>query len=291
MQVDGEENDVIDEQNDQEEDHQPADEAGTDDSAPEDKQGDESAGNVDEPDEVVVSIGEEAPAAEEDQPAPQWVKELRKANREKDKKIRELEQKLATSQPAEKLIAVGEKPTLEGCDFDTEKFERDLETWHGRKRQAEELQRKKEDEAKAAEAAWNARLQEYEKGKTALKVSDYEDAEEVAKGLLSQTQQGIIVHGAKNSAVLIYALGKNPKKLQELAKISDPVKFAFAVAEVETQLKVQPKKSAPPPEKVVRGSGPVGGGSDATLERLRAEADKTGDRSKVAKYLRNKRAA
>ena len=44
-------------------------------------------------DEVVVSIGEESPPQEETR-APEWVRELRKSNREKERKIRELEAKL-----------------------------------------------------------------------------------------------------------------------------------------------------------------------------------------------------
>ena len=47
-----------------------------------------------ESDEVVVSIGEEAPPPEEPAHAPEWVRELRKSDREKSRRIRELEAKL-----------------------------------------------------------------------------------------------------------------------------------------------------------------------------------------------------
>ena len=47
----------------------------------------------------------------------------------------------------------------------------------------------------------------------------------------------------------MYALGKNPKKAKELGEITDPVKFAFAVAKLETQLTVTSRKQVPPPEK------------------------------------------
>ena len=69
----------------------------------------------------------------------------------------------------------------------------------------------------------------------------------------------------------------------------DPVKFAFAVAKLETQLKVTNRKAAPPPESTVRGTGRVSGAVDSTLERLRADAEKTGDYSKVMQYKRQKR--
>jgi len=67
-----------------------------------------------ESDEVVVSIGEEAPPAEEEQRAPEWVRELRKANREKERRIRELEAKLqTTAQTENKPVALGPKPKLD----------------------------------------------------------------------------------------------------------------------------------------------------------------------------------
>ena len=93
----------------------------------------------------------------------------------------------------------------------------------------------------------------------------------------------------------MYALGKNPKKAKELAAINDPVKFAFAVAKLEAQLKVNPAKRPPAPERAVTGgSAPISGTTDSTLDRLRAEAERTGDMTKVIRYrqqLREKQAA
>jgi len=82
-------------------------------------------------------------------------------------------------------------------------------------------------------------------------------------------------------------LGKNPKKLEELSKITDPVDFAFKVAKLESQLKVTDRK-APKPEKRVSSnkSGGISGNSDKTLDRLRDEAAKSGDYTKVTAYKR-----
>ena len=75
-------------------------------------------------DEVVVSIGEEAPPPEETTRAPEWVRELRKADREKARRIKELEAKLNAAAATEtKPVALGAKPKLEDHDYDTEKFE------------------------------------------------------------------------------------------------------------------------------------------------------------------------
>jgi hypothetical protein len=69
------------------------------------------------------------------------------------------------------------------------------------------------------------------------------------------------------------------------------VKFAFAVAKLEKDLKVTNRKAAPPPEKIVSGTGRSSGAVDSTLERLRAEAEKTGNMTKVIQYKAQKRAA
>ena len=98
-----------------------------------------------------------------------------------------------------------------------------------------------------------------------------------------------MVQGAKNPALVVYALGKNPAKAKELASISDPVKFAFAVANLEAQLKVTPRKPKPEPERVLSGSSrAISGTVDSQLERLREEAARTGDMSKVMAYKRQK---
>lgn len=239
-----------------------------------------------EPDDVVVTIGDEQP--QEQDRAPEWVRDLRKANREKDKLIRELKDKLQGQTPdAPKL---GKKPTLEEFDFDADKFEAALEKWYDTKKLHEDAERKAKEKQEAADREWQDRLKSYSKSKSGLKVSDYDDAEFVVQETMNQTQQGIIIQGSDNPALIVYALGKNPAKLKELSSISDPVKFAFAIAKLEGQVKMSNKKpSPPPPEKRVSGAAPTSG-LDSVLERLRADAEKSGDYSKVIAYKKNKRA-
>lgn len=243
-------------------------------------------------DEVVVSIGEEAPPPEETTRAPEWVRELRKADREKARRIKELEAKLNAAAATEtKPVALGAKPKLEDHDYDTEKFEAALADWYERKRVADQQVEQQRQAEKAQQDAWQARLESYGKARAELKVRDFEDAEAVAQEVLDVTQQGIVVQGADNPALVIYALGKNPKKAKEISSIKDPVKFAFAVAKLEKELKVTNRKAAPPPERTIQGTGRVSGAVDSTLERLRAEAEKTGNYTKVLQYKRQKQAA
>jgi len=256
----------------------------SDDQSTEDDEGDN--------DEVIVSIGEEAPPPEEQTHAPEWVRELRKTNRELQRQNRELQGKLqSTAQTETKPVVLGKKPSLEEHDYDADKFEAALADWFERKRQADEANAKQEAEVMNQQKAWQAKLDGYGKAKAELKVKDFEDAEAVAQELFNITQQGVVLQGADNPALVIYALGKNPKKAKELSDIKDPVKFAFAVAKLEKELKVTNRKAAPPPERIVSGTGRVSGAVDSTLERLREEAARTGNMTKVIQYKAQKRTA
>lgn len=244
-----------------------------------------------EDDEVIVSIGEEAPPPEENQQAPGWVRELRKQHRDLQRKNRELEAKLQTTQTETKPGALGKKPTLDDYDYDADKFEAALTDWYERKRQADAELDKTRQAEEAQKQSWQDKLNSYSKAKAGLKVRDFEDAEATVSELLSVTQQGVVLQGADNPALVIYALGKNAKKAAEIAKIDDPVKFAFAVAKLEKELKVTNRKAAPAPERTISGTGRVSGAVDSTLERLRADAEKTGDYTKVMQYRKQKRSA
>ena len=278
---------VIEDQDEEIETEQVGDEQNSD-ADQDDQQSDD--GTEDEANDVIVSIGEEAPPPEEQAHAPGWVKELRKANREKEKRIRELEAKL-TQTTEKKPVILGPKPKLEDHDYDADRFEAALADWFDRKRVADAEAQKAQQAEHAQKQAWQEKLDGYGKAKAELRVRDFEDAEAVAQELFNITQQGVVLQGADNPALVIYALGKNPKKATELAKIEDPVKFAFAVAKLEKELKVTNRKAAPAPERMISSTGRVSGAVDSTLERLREEAARTGNMTKVMQYKAQKRAA
>ena len=243
---------------------------------------------------VAVTIGEEAPPPEEDENerAPEWVRDLRKQYREEKRRNKELQEQLAATTGATKVAELGQKPTLEAADYDTERYEKELAAWYERKRKHDEAEAARQAEAETAEREWKQKLEGYQSAKATLKVRDYDDAEEVVQDAFTVTQQGMILQGADNPALLVYALGKNPKRAKELASIKDPVKFAFAVARLETQLKVTKRKASSKPEPTISGTGRPSGSVDSTLERLRKDAEKSGDYSKVYAYKqRQKRTA
>lgn len=255
-------------------------------------QGEDSGAGEAAAEEVMVIIGEEAPPPEEEEKAaPEWVRELRKNHRELVRENRELKEKLTATKTEPNPVVLGVKPKLEDFDYDADRFEQELTKWYDQKRAVEAQKTKAAEEDQKLQQEWQATLDAYGTAKAALKVKDYDDAEATAQELFNVVQQGIVVKGAENPALVIYALGKNPKKAKELSAITDPVKFAFAIAKLETQLKVTNRKAVPPPEKIPTGSGQSRSGADSHLERLRADAAKTGDYTKVTQYKRQKRAA
>jgi hypothetical protein len=126
------------------------------------------------------------------------VNELRKKNREDQKRIRELESKLQQTQPQQAVPRLGPKPTLEGMDYDSAKYEAALEQWYGQKRQVDEFQTKVKQAEQQQMQAWQSKLEAYGTAKQSLKVRDYEDAEATVQEALNTVQQGVLLQGADN---------------------------------------------------------------------------------------------
>lgn len=263
----------------------------------EEEESDEVEVDEDEEEEEdrIVTIGDEAPPEEEEEPeAPGWVKKVRKVNRKLESEVRALKKQLqersTEQQQPEPTIEVGEKPTLKSVRYDDKKYEEALASYYERKRLAEEQEAKRREQQEKVEQQWKERQARYAERKKEHAFKDFDEVEGIVSNTLDITQQGIIVHGADDASLLVYALGRNPKKLEELAAVKDPVEFAFRVAKLEEKLKVTSKK-APAPEKKISGSkaGGLSGKVDQTLDRLRKEAERTGDYTKVAKYKREQR--
>lgn len=247
-----------------------------------------------EDEEFVITVGDEEPEPSDDddfsgKPAPTWVKDLRKKEREARKRIKELEAQVQQAKPADKPIEVGPKPKLADFDYDEDQFESAVEQWHERKRQVEQQQAAKQAEEEKAKQAWQTKMQSYEERRqnVASKVRDFEEVEEAAKDKLTATQQGILIHAAKNPELILYHLGKNPKKAQELSEITDPIQFAFAAAKLDSQMKIQTRKPSTQPERKPSGSAGLSGVVDQKLAQLEAKAAKTGDRTELIKYKKS----
>jgi len=249
----------------------------------------------DEEEDRIVTIGDEEPPEEEEEAeAPGWVKKVRKVNRKLESEVKALKRQLAErsteQQKPEPTIEVGEKPTLKSVRYDDKKYEQELASYYERKRLAEEQQAQQAKQVEEQKRQWQKRQERYVEKKREHSFKDFDEVEDLVQNSLDVMQQNIIIHGADDSSLLVYALGRNPKKLEELSAVKDPVEFAFRVAKLEEKLKVTSKK-APAPEKKISGSkaGGLSGKADQTLERLRKEAERTNDYTKVTAYKRKQR--
>lgn len=258
------------------------------------EEGDEGASTgEDEGDEDVVQIGDEAaPASEEGEGNSEVFADLRRRYRETQKELARLRAKESGGRLPAKPPVLPPKPTLASCEYDEEKFQADTDAWYAKKREVDAHEASQKDAEAAQRKAAQAIDEHYDKCKAALKVKYFQDAEDACRVTLDGVQQALIKQGASNPALVVAALGKNQKKLSEMASIKDPVKFAVALGKLETEVKVTKRTSGnkPAPESTVRGGSGSAPANTATLERLEADAARTGDRSKVIAYKRSLKA-
>lgn len=250
--------------------------------------------------EALVTIGE--PPADtsaatgdesQDQPAPEWAKQLRKDYRRLQRELADERRKAAPAQPSvESLAPTLKEPTLEACGWDEAEFRKQTAAYlkeqsdiERRKEQQAEAIRKQQEDEKAVRTT-------YRTAAAALKVRDFDEAEDTICATLSETQQNILLAGCDNAALVVYALGKNPAKADELAKITNPVKFAVALGKLEKEIKVTNRKpNKPAPETIPTRTASLSGGGNTALDAARKKAEQTGDYSEVNRIRRAQRAA
>lgn len=257
--------------------------------------GEEDAGDDDDA-ETVVTLGDEAANDDEHEELTpkarkRWA-EMRIQLSQEKKARRELEQRLqvSTAKPVE-VEQVSPEPTMEDedVDYDADKFKVKFKAWHEKQTKVEEKARAVKQEQEKQQEQWNTRLTAVDKAAAAFKFRDQDEANQVFDDTFSVMQRGIILDtpdDPKTSAMLRQVLGANPATAKKLAAIQHPGKFIFALKDVIDKMKTAPKKTAPPPERVVRSSVAGAAAIDNQLERLREEARKSGDYSKVADYNR-----
>ena len=230
---------------------------------------------------------EAEPAAEEQ--APDLVSKLRKELRERDRKLAEL----TKAQAAKEEPAIGPKPTMDSCGWDEEEFERQIDAWKGKQSE----QQRKADEAKRAQEsqqqAWVKRVQDFESKAKELRIPDFDQAvsevsDEFGDDQAGQVAKAILI--VANDPRLIAALRASPTKMQQLVALKgDPTALAIAVGEMKGKITAMPSRKAPDPEKIARGNSPSAAPVDKHLERLEAEAGRTGDRTQVIRYKQSLR--
>jgi hypothetical protein len=187
-----------------------------------------------------------------------------------------------------KPVEVGEKPTLESCDWDADKFEADLSAWHERKRAADGAENEQKRAAEAQQAEYQKDLNNYIAKKAALPIAQEKKdaAEKLMIDTLPQILQSALIKYTDDPAKVAVALAAAPHKLAAIANEKDPIMAIIKMREMEGKIKMVNKRKAPMPESatIVRGSAPVSGNSKKTLEKLEEEARSSGDRTKLIAF-------
>ena len=247
--------------------------------------------------EVEVTFGEpsddEAQESEDDgdEDASSVIRNMRKREREKDRKLRqaerELEQLRKAQQPQTAAPELPPKPTLESCDWDEWEFEKKLIDWQKAAVEVEKAKAKQQEQQQALIREAEAKRTAYQENAKKLK-KDFAEAEEEVVSIFDQTRQSILLEASDNPALLVYALGKNPAQLERLSKITSLAKFAAELGKLEKDLKVsKPTKPAPADTNLRSNAAPSN--SSKKLAELEAEANRTGDRTKLIAYKRSLR--
>ena len=213
------------------------------------------------------------------QEAPEWVKKVREENRELK---RQLKQREAQQMPQQVLR---EEPTLDDHDYDDEAFKQDYAQWLQEKQQIDA-------QVQAERQKYQQYHERYKADVDAIKAKapDYDEVELSVVDVLSEQKQGLLQMLVDNPAKVVYALGKNsPAQLDKLSKLDD-IQFAKQIVLMEMQMssKTKSRNQNKPKPKTHELEG-AAGGADTRLAKLEAEADRTGDRSKVAAYKKQMR--
>lgn len=212
------------------------------------------------------------------------IRQMRKRLREQNKELRELRRKIAPI--AEDVLPP--EPEMKDYDYDEQDFKKAHKEWVKVCLDIEKKQEAKRQEQEQEEAKFKQKLSAYNEAKTQLPADDMEDAEMFVQDTFSVTQQGVMLKGLKNPAKFVLYLGKNESVAEELAKIKDPIDFAFKVAEIEREVTVTPKKQTFSADKPVRsGSAPMKASEqilEDALQKARSSGDYTEYRRLVEKY-------
>lgn len=234
--------------------------------------------------EIVIAIEGEEPEPDSDaeveaelgEAGKRALKAARDAAKDNARKLREAEARLteieAASKPKEPEL---KRPTLEDCGFNEDVYAEKLTGFLA----ADEKRKTADALAKEAEKveneAYETKRKVYFESRAKVGVDDDAEARVVSK--LNGAQQTVLMDVCADPAKVVAALAKTPKVLEELAAIGKIHKFAHRLAQIEGKITVTTKTPPPPEARLRGGAAAPNSASSVPLEKLRAQADISGD--------------
>lgn len=264
---------------------------------PEDDEGEKAPETAKEeaPKGLTVTLDEEEdpPLPTGDRASEGWAK-LQKQRRELQRRVRELETRPtpAPAQEAAPVLPPMPKSSDKDIGYDEDKLSQKMAEWVETKANVNAHQAKikaAQQEEAQEKAASHGR---YAAKRDALKETApaYLDAERIVCSALSIGRQNDLMEADLDDPTkVVLALAQYPDELAEAVAIRSLPKFIKHLVALEKKVSVTPptKKPKAPAEKTSTGSGSSAPGStDKQLERLEAEARKTGNRAPVQRYKR-----
>ena len=236
----------------------------------------------------VIAFSDDPEEGEDETPL---IKQLRQQVRDLSRKVNRRADEPEVSNDPEPVVPP--IPQIEDFEYDTDRHSEAIKARDAaRDAHAEWRHRQTERESKR-QTAEQERARAIEQQRKSLGVSDYEARAAEVHDRMSEQQIAILVSGADNPAQLIYALGRSPSRLDQLAGETNLAKFAVMIGKMEKDIRVMKRKAPPPESRVTGATASTAVTNDSKeLAKLEAEADRSGDRSKVIAYKRSmKRAA
>ncbi len=221
--------------------------------------------------EIGFEGDEAAPVSEKESSV---IREFRRREREKDRRIAELERATAP-----KPVEVGPEPVMADFSYDEDEWKPAWTAWKARvDKQAE--QETKAVEKRAAEARqWSEIEDSYKAERDKLNVPNFKDIEQEVADAVPLEIMAMLVRARKPE--LIVALRNSPAKLAELSKLN-LLDAAMMIGELKGSIRMTNRRP-PNPDRPVRGNAaPVN--ADKELARLEKEAERTGDRTALRQY-------
>ena len=227
----------------------------------------------------------EGHAAEEEPPL---VKKLRQEIRDRDRK-------LAERAAPEQEIVVGDKPTLESCEYDEDRFDRERDAWDERRMAAarQQEQRQTAEQQRAAEYRDLEIRYRASAAKLPVPQQEFDTADAAVRAALPEAVQVAIAKYIDEPAKVVLALGKYPAKLDAIAAEPDPVRQLFMIRDLQGAIKVTTRRAAPPPERetIQTGSASMSAQTDKQADKLLNDALKSGNMTAYNQYMKSKKKA
>lgn len=170
------------------------------------------------------------------------------------------------------------RPTMESCGHDEDEFNRQLDAYEEQrdKRFLSQVQSSVTQHVQPANNGPSPIDKHYERAEK-LNVSDFNEAQDAAIEVMGQAVVSQIAENFSKSEYLIYYLGKNPVKAQEIQRLaaSNPIAAAAELGVLQNKLSLKPKtRQSIDPEAKLEPGGSAPTTADAWGKKIDAMRDK-----------------